>query len=84
MQLRRISRTDVLARTLAGVRCPVHAIFGSEDALYRRRMPTLELALRQTPTFSTFTLIKSAGHWVQFERADAFDEALKTVLSAEL
>lgn len=82
MQLRRMSRTDVLARTLLEVRCPVHAIYGSEDALYRGRMPALELALRQAPTFSTLTLIESAGHWVQFERADAFNEALQAALSA--
>ena len=82
MQLRRMSRTDVLARTLLEARCPVHAIYGSEDALYRGRMPALELALRQSPTFSTLTLIESAGHWVQFERADAFNEALQAALSA--
>ena len=82
MELRRLSRTDVLARTLAGVRCPVHAIYGSEDALYRGRMAGLELALRRAPTFSTFTLIESAGHWVQFERADAFNQALQAALSA--
>ena len=84
MQLRRLSRTDVLARTLAGLRCPVHVIYGNEDALYRGRMPTLDLTLRQAPTFSTLSQIESAGHWVQFERADAFDEALQGVLSAKL
>lgn len=80
MQLRRMSRTDVLARTLLEVRCPVHAIYGHEDALYRGRMPALELALRQAPTFRSLMLIESAGHWVQFERADAFNEALQAVL----
>ena len=28
------------------------------------------------------TLIADAGHWVQFERPDAFDAALRTVLNA--
>ena len=83
MKLRRMSRTDVLARTLLKVRCPVQAIYGSEDALYRGRMPALELALRQAPTFSSLTLIESAGHWVQFERADAFNETLQTALSVK-
>ena len=82
MQLRRLSRTDVLARTLLEVRCPVQAIYGSEDALYRGRMPALELALRQAPTFTSLTLIESAGHWVQFERADAFNTALLAVLES--
>ena len=82
MQLRRMSRTDVLARTLAGVRCPVHAIYGNEDVLYRGQTKALESALRQVPTFKTLTLIESAGHWVQFERADAFNEALQAALDA--
>ena len=82
MQMRRMSRTDVLARTLLEVRCPVHVIYGNEDALYRGRMPALELALRQAPTLSTLTLIESAGHWVQFERADAFNQALQASLNA--
>ena len=77
-----MSRTDVLARTLAGVRCPVHAIYGNEDVLYRGQTKALESALRQVPTFKTLTLIESAGHWVQFERADAFNEALQAALDA--
>ena len=83
MQGRSLSRTDVLARTLAQVRCPVYAIYGSADALYAGRMQALETALRRAPTFKRMSLIESAGHWVQFERADAFDTALQVVLGAE-
>jgi pimeloyl-ACP methyl ester carboxylesterase len=60
----------------------VHAIYGREDALYRGRMQALEPALRLAPGFKTLTLIESAGHWVQFERADAFNAALMAVLDA--
>ena len=84
MKGRSLSRTDVLARSLAQVQCPVHAIYGCEDALYRGRMEALEPALRLAPGFRTLTLIESAGHWVQFERADAFNEALLAVLDARL
>jgi len=84
MKGRSLSRTDVLARSLAQVQCPVHAIYGSEDALYRGKMQALEPALRQAPRFRALTLIEAAGHWVQFERAEAFNETLLSSLSAAL
>ena len=84
MKGRSLSRTDVLALSLARVPCPVHAIYGSEDALYRGRMEALASALRQAPDFRNLTLIKAAGHWVKFERADAFNEALLAILDADL
>lgn len=83
MKGRSLSRTDVLARSLVQVQCPVHAIYGREDALYRGRMQALEPALRQAPGFTALTLIEGAGHWVQFERADAFDEALLAALNQD-
>ena len=84
MKGRSLSRTDVLALSLARVECPVHAIYGGEDALYRGRMQALEPALRQAPGFRTLTLIEAAGHWVQFERAEAFNAALLAALNAGL
>ena len=84
MKGRSLSRTDALARSLAQVKCPVHAIYGAEDALYRGKMEALEPALRLAPGFRALTLIEEAGHWVQFERAEAFDQALLTALDAAL
>jgi pimeloyl-ACP methyl ester carboxylesterase len=45
-------------------------------------LAALETALLQAPHFKAFTLIEDAGHWVQFERADAFNAALLAVLDA--
>ncbi|MGH8829819.1 MAG: alpha/beta fold hydrolase [Polaromonas sp.] len=84
MKGRGLSRTDVLARTLTQVHCPVDAIYGSEDALYRGRMQLLEPVLRQAEGFGSLGLIEAAGHWVQFERVDAFNEALLAVLNRGL
>lgn len=84
MKGRRLSRTDVLARALVQVQCPVHAIYGAEDALYRGKMQALEPALRLAPGFRALTLVEAAGHWVQFERAEAFNEALLSTLNAAL
>lgn len=83
MKGRSLSRTDVLARALLQVKVPVHAIYGAEDALYRGRMEALAPALRQAPGFRALTLVEGAGHWVQFERADAFNAALSAVLEQE-
>lgn len=80
MKGRSLSRTGVLARSLEQVRCPVHAIYGSEDALYRGKLDALAAAVRQARDFRTLTLIDAAGHWVQFERADAFNQALLAAL----
>ena len=84
MKGRSLSRTDALARALSGLRCPVHAIYGSEDALYQGQMDALEAVLRQAGNFQALRRIAAAGHWVQFERADAFNEALLATLNAGL
>ena len=84
MKGRSLSRTDALLRALARVQCPVHAIYGTEDALYLGKMEALETALRQAGNFRGLKLIDAAGHWVQFERADAFNEALLAALNAAL
>ena len=80
MQRRRLSRTPALRQALERVTCPVHAIYGSEDVLYRGRMDALAAAFAETPSFQGLTLIEQAGHWVQYERPDAFNAALLRVL----
>ncbi|NDP64423.1 alpha/beta fold hydrolase [Polaromonas sp.] len=84
MKGRSLSRTDVLARSLAQVKCPVHAIYGREDALYRGKIERLAPVLRLAPGFTALTLVDASGHWVQFERADAFNAALLAALNAHL
>lgn len=80
MKGRRLAYTDMLARTLAEVRCPVDAIYGREDALYRERQEALALALQSAPNFRGMHWIDNAGHWVQFEQPQAFDAVLRAVL----
>jgi 2-hydroxy-6-oxonona-2,4-dienedioate hydrolase len=83
MPRRRLAHTDILARSLARVTCPVHAIYGAHDALYKRWISQLEAAYQAAaPDFRGLTLIPDTGHWVQFERPDAFDEALLAALAA--
>jgi pimeloyl-ACP methyl ester carboxylesterase len=83
MPRRRLAHTDILARSLPRVTCPVHAIYGAYDALYKAWITQLAAAYAAAaPDFRGLTLIPDAGHWVQFERSAAFDEALLAVLSA--
>jgi pimeloyl-ACP methyl ester carboxylesterase len=81
MRKRRLMRTDVLARLLPQIHCPVAGIWGAEDVLYRTRLPVIGHALSQAPNFRSLALIPDAGHWVQYERAAAYNEALKQILS---
>ena len=80
MKGRRLAYTDILARALASVSCPVHAIYGREDALYRQRQEALAPALQAAPDFRGMHWVEGAGHWVQFEQAEAFDALLLALL----
>jgi pimeloyl-ACP methyl ester carboxylesterase len=84
MKGRSLARTDALAQSLARLRCPVWAIYGEEDALYRGKLDGLRAALAQAADFRGLALVEGAGHWLQFERAEAFDKALLTALEAAL
>lgn len=83
MKGRRLAYSDALAQALAKVRCPVHAIYGREDALYRQRQDALALALQAAPDFRGMHWVENAGHWVQFEQPQAFDAVLQTVLEED-
>ncbi len=74
---RRLAHTDILARRLPQVPCPVHTIYGAHDAIYRDYIHQLEGAYAAAaPQFRGMQLIDGAGHWVQFEAPEAFDTAL--------
>lgn len=80
---RRLSQTDVLARALGRVACPVHAIYGRHDALYSGRHAALEQAfVAATPRFAGLHWVDDAGHWVQYEQPGRFDALLLACLAA--
>ena len=82
MPRRRLSHTNILARSLAQVTCPVHAIYGRYDAVYNSWIDQLASAYEQaSPSFKGLTLLDNAGHWVQFEQAEAFNAALLSALA---
>ncbi|MES2384897.1 MAG: alpha/beta fold hydrolase [Pseudomonadota bacterium] len=83
MKGRRLAYTDILARALENVSCPVFAIYGREDALYRQRQEALAPALQAAPDFRGMHWVEGAGHWVQFEQPEAFDALLLALLDQQ-
>lgn len=82
MQRRRLARTEALKDALPRVSCPVYAIYGEEDVLYQGRMPALQAAFAAAASdFRGLTLIPQAGHWVSYEKPDAFNAALRQILA---
>ena len=80
MLRRRIVQTNLLRRTLRDTRCPVHGIWGAQNALFTGHQASVAPALAAASNFRSLAFIAEAGHWVQFERAQAFDEALAIAL----
>ncbi|MGE0312560.1 MAG: alpha/beta fold hydrolase [Lautropia sp.] len=80
LRRRRISKTDILMRTLPRVTCPVFGIWGAEDVLYQGRQHLIEPGLALAPGFGSLTMIAGAGHWVQYEASDAFNRVLLDLL----
>lgn len=82
MPRRRMSSTDIVAKTLPQLQVPVSAIYGEHDALYKGRLPELQAAMeRQSAHWGQWHTVAGAGHWVQYEAARAFDVALGFVLN---
>ena len=75
LRRRRISRTPLMIELQTRWRCPVHAIWGSGDILIRHDMPRLREVLAGCD-LRALSLVDDAGHWVQYERAAAFDAVL--------
>ena len=77
---RRLSRTDILLRTLPGLSCPLYALYGEHDPFYKGQVPAFEAVLQQAPGFRGIQAIADAGHWAQFEQPAAFNQALLAIL----
>lgn len=80
LRKRRLMLTDALVPVLAALHCPLHGIWGAQDVLYRHRLPLIRQVLSSAPGFRSLELLPEAGHWVQFEAAEAFNAALARTL----
>jgi pimeloyl-ACP methyl ester carboxylesterase len=82
LRKRRLMLTAALVPILPRLPCPVHGIWGALDVLYRHRLPLIGQVLSTAPDFRSLELLPEAGHWVQFEAAEAFNAALARALQS--
>ena len=80
LRRRKLMLTDLLARTLPTLDVPVAGIWGEHDVLYRDRHHVVRDALATAPRAGGVQFVPEAGHWVQYERAGAFNAALQAAL----
>lgn len=80
LRKRRMARSDVMLSLQHAWRFPVHTIWGEFDALYQGRLAGVRELLSGCD-LKTHTLIEGAGHWVMYEKADAFNALLAKLLS---
>ena len=81
LRRRRISRTPVTTGLMGRWQCPVHAIWGGGDILIRNDRERLREALAGCD-LRDLSFVEDAGHWVQYERPDAFRSVLLRGLDA--
>lgn len=80
LRRRRLMLTDLLARTLPNLACPVAGIWGEHDVLVRGRLEMVARVLATAAQFRGLQWVPGAGHWVQYERPEAFNQALLKAL----
>ncbi len=78
---RRLSRTDILARALPEIHCPLYLLYGEHDPFYLGQASLYEAALQAAPKFRALRAIQASGHWAQFEQAEAFNAEVLGILS---
>ena len=80
LRKRRLARGDCLLQEQKKWTCPVHTIWGELDILYKETMPLIPQALSACRHVS-HQVIKGAGHWVMYEKPQAFNNAVLEILS---
>jgi pimeloyl-ACP methyl ester carboxylesterase len=82
LRKRRLTITDALVPALIQLSGPVHGIRCPRDVHYDHRLPLIGQVMSRVPGFLPLDLLPQAGHWAQFEAADAFNDVLAKALLA--
>jgi 2-hydroxy-6-oxonona-2,4-dienedioate hydrolase len=80
---RKLVLTDILLRLCGEWQCPVFGVWGSQDMLYRDQIEKL-MSVSSTLGMRDRVFMKGAGHWLQYEKADAFNRLLQDFLARPL
>ena len=73
MRSRRFSRSGALIEALPKVTARLAGIWGERDATAYPHVEERKRLLQGVQPGARFTIVPGAGHWVQFEAADAFN-----------
>lgn len=76
MRSRRFSRSGALVEALPQIKAGLSGIWGERDATAYPHVDEREQILRRVQPDLPFAVIPGAGHWVQYEAADAFNRTL--------
>jgi pimeloyl-ACP methyl ester carboxylesterase len=79
---RRVARMKPLTGVLDESDVPLAAIWGARDHLAVTHFDERRAWLAERDPQAPFVLVPDAGHWVQYEAPDAFNEALAECLSS--
>ena len=74
------SHTDTVKRAVGRMKVPLRCIWGENDVVAHPDVDTVLGILGEHHPEMTATIIPDAGHWVMYERGDAFNEALAAML----
>lgn len=77
LRRRRIARTSVLAEVQDRWAVPIHGVWGELDALYQGNLQQVPQVLSG---LESFHVVPDAGHWVMYERPDAFHAVMDRLL----
>lgn len=80
----RSSRTSALKECIVQLGIPVHGIWGREDVTSHFRFDDIHAMLRAAYPAARMHVIDGAGHWVQYERPEAFHAALAQALERSI
>ncbi|MGE5268764.1 MAG: alpha/beta fold hydrolase [Thiohalocapsa sp.] len=76
MRSRRFSRSGALVEALPLIKARLDGIWGERDATAYPHLDERAALLRSVQPAARFAIVPGAGHWVQFEAADRFNEVL--------
>jgi 2-hydroxy-6-oxonona-2,4-dienedioate hydrolase len=71
-----MGRSDTLRRVLPEIRCRLDAIWGEKDATLGPNIAQRRALIQEAHPQARVATIPKAGHWVQYEAADAFNALL--------
>lgn len=80
LRSRHIARTNVMAESLRDLPCRLACIFGEADVTLKPDLAGVRAFVEEVQPGAEFHVVPGAGHWVQYEAADAFNDLLPRVL----